>query len=147
MPDDFSMNFSLKEMDVALAALPEKVARKYARDALQAAGDVMLAAMVAHCPERTDESTPNSNSLAPGVLKESLTTQVQMGTRLPPRVKVGAPSETSHVAWWIENGFESVKGKRHIAGKHFMAAAFDESATRSAEVMLEKLSSSLNGEV
>ena len=154
MADDFTISIDTTEMDKALAALPRKFAGRIAKEALQAAGDVMLGSMQVLCPERTDTPTPGSNALAPGVLKESLTTQVQIGTTNPPRVKVGPPSETAHVGWWIENGFDHYEGGRkgkgskgkHIDGKHFMASAFDESAERAVEVLLERLGSALDVE-
>ena len=160
--DDFSVKVDTSEVERALMAMPAKLAKRAARGGLQAAGEVMLASMVALCPERTDEPTPGSNSLAPGVLKESLTTQVQVGTKSTPRVKVGPPRETAHVAWWIENGFDLIsggrKGKggrairdiegkdRHIDGKHFMSGAFDESAEKAVDVLLEQLRTALDTE-
>jgi hypothetical protein len=141
--DELTIKIDTTEVEKALTALPSRFARKAARSGLRAAGEVMLAPMKALCPERTDEPTPDSNSLAPGVLRESLTTQVQFKKRYPPRVKVGAPVETRHVAWWIENGFDNVKAKRHVEGKHFMSAAFDESAEKAVAVLLEDLSTTL----
>jgi len=140
------MKIDTAEMDKALSAMPAKFARKAAKGGLQVAGEVMLESMKALCPVRTEDTpqTPNSNALAPGVLKESLTTQVQFKKKFAPRVKVGAPSETFHVAWWIENGFDSVKAKRHIDGKHFMSGAFDESAERAVDVLVEELSTALD---
>lgn len=44
--------------------------------ALQAGGDVMLDAVVDETPERTDEETPDGDSLPPGILKASMTTEV-----------------------------------------------------------------------
>ena len=153
--DDFSVKVDTSEVERALMAMPAKLAKRAARGGLQAAGEVMLAAMVALCPERTDEPTSDSNSLAPGVLKESLTTQVQVGTKNAPRVKVGPPRETAHVAWWIENGFDLISGGRrgkgghlirHIDGKHFMSGAFDESAEKAVDVLLEQLRTALDTE-
>jgi len=144
MADGFDMKLDTRELDEALAKLPAKFQGRIAKQALEAAGYVMVDAMKALCPVRTDEPTPGSDSLQPGVLQESLTTQVQMSKRYPPRVKVGPPSETAHIAWFIENGFDNVRAKRHIEGKHFMAGAFDESAQRAVDVMLESLAEALN---
>ena len=143
--DDLTVKIDTSEVEKALVAMPERFARKAARGGLQAAGRVMLGSMVALCPVRTETPvTKNNTSLAPGVLKEGLTTQVQFSKKDAPRVKVGPPSETAHVAWWIENGFDNVKAKRHIEGKHFMSAAFDESAEKAVAVLLEDLSTTLD---
>jgi hypothetical protein len=166
--DDFSISIYTRELDAALANLPEKVQGHLAKRGLQAAGDLILESMKAHCPVATDDPTPGSNALPAGVLQESLTTQVQTGSKqYPPRVKVGAPKETSHVAYWIENGFDHYettestaadgtvtksKSKRkgyggkmtkHIEGKHFMAASFDESAQKAVDVLLSTLAEGL----
>ena len=143
MDDGFSINIDTIELDEALSKLPVKVAGRKTRDALQAAGDVILYSMKALCPVATVEPDSSSNALAPGVLQYSLTTQVQSSANAAPRVKIGAPIETAHVAWWVENGFDSIKAKRHIEGKHFMAGAFDESAERAVDVLIETLGESL----
>jgi hypothetical protein len=78
-------------------------------------------------------------------LKESLTTQVQIGKIRAPRVKVGTPIETNQVGWLIENGFDNLKSRTHIAGKHFIASAFDESAERAVNVFSETLVEILEG--
>jgi len=145
MADGFTITINTAELDAALKALPSRVEAEAAvRPALQAAGDVMLAPMKTLCPVRTDEAeSSDSTALASGVLQYSLTTEVLLGKRYAPRVKVGPPSETSHVAWWIENGFDNVKSKKHVSGKHFMAAAFDESAEAAVGVFVETLSANL----
>jgi hypothetical protein len=141
MPEDVDITVDTHEIDAMLKAMPVKVAKGKVRDALQLAGAVMLGPMKVLCPERTDEAAEDSgsNSLAPGVLRESLTTQVQVGRILPPRVKVGAPIETTQVAWLIENGFDNVKSKTHISGRHYMSSAFDESAEAAVDVLLVEL--------
>jgi hypothetical protein len=140
MPDDFEITIDTKEVDAMLAAMPLKLAKGAVREALQAAGDVMLGPMKSLCPERTEGTEDeSSNALQPGVLKESLTTQVQIGSVRPPRVKVGAPIETNQVAWLVENGFMSVKAHRQIPGVHFMAAAFDESAEAAVNILVTEL--------
>jgi hypothetical protein len=143
--DGLEITIDTKELEAALERLPAKFAGTIIKEGLQEAGDVI--SMNAMCPERTDdvENSPESNSLEPGVLKESLTTQVQVkpGSKYPPRVKVGPPSETSHVAWFLENGFDSVKAHRHIPGKHFMSAAFDESAQAAIDVLVASLGEAL----
>jgi hypothetical protein len=144
MPDEMTITVDTREVDAALAALPNKFAKGIVRDALAAAGLVMLGPMKSLCPEKTDESEDPGNSLAPGVLRESLTTQVQVGNVRPPRVKVGAPIETNQVDWLIENGFDNVKSKTHISGKHYMAAAFDESAEAAVETLIAGLATALD---
>jgi hypothetical protein len=159
------MTIDTREMDKALAALPLKVSGRIAKQALQAAGDAVLDAVVALCPERTDTPTPGSDALEPGVLRESLTTQVVANKTEAPRVKIGPAEETARVAWWIENGFDHVSGgyrhkvykngqdtgrhrgpgkmTQHIPGKHFMAGAFDESIEGAIAVMLDHIGTAL----
>jgi len=153
MADGFDMKLDTKELDEWLSKLPSKFAGRVAKQALAAAGEPILAAAKVLCPVRTDTPTPGSNALEPGVLRESLTLQVQTRKGYAPRVKVGAPSETAHVMWWIENGYDHFTGGRkgyggskgeHIAGRHVLAGAFDESAQRAVDVMLETLSEALN---
>lgn len=153
MADGFEFKMDTKELDDWLSTLPEKFQGRVAKNALQAAGDVMLESMKAHCPSATVAPSTGSTALQPGVLQESLTTQVQMGKKYAPRVKVGAPSETSHVAYWIEEGFDHYTGGRkgyggkqgkHIEGKHFMAAAFDETAERAIDVMIDNLAAAMH---
>ena len=145
MPENFDITIDTAEVDRMLAAMPLKFAKGVIREALQAAGDVMLAPMKALCPERTDDiEDSGSNSLEPGVLRESLTTQVIVG--LLPRVEVGAPIETTRQAWWIEDGFDQLRAKKHIEGKHFMAGAFDESAEEAVNVLMAGLAKVLESD-
>ncbi len=139
MPNDFDIAIDTREMDAMLGSMDNKLAKGAVRGALQAAGNVMLVPMKILCPEKTAESDESSNSLPPGVLRESLTTQVQVGRVRPPRVKVGCPIETNHVGWLIEEGFDNVKSKTHISGKHFISGAFDESAEEAVNVLLVEL--------
>lgn len=163
MADGLDLNIDTSQWEAMLAALPERVARRAAREALQAGGDVLLAAMKEECPERTDTPTPGSDALPPGVLKYSLTDQVVVGKVNNPRVKVGAPSVTSHVAGWIENGFDHYEGGRKgyagkrkykghakvgVKGKHidanpFMVRAFDSSIEAAVSATLESLGAAL----
>jgi hypothetical protein len=129
------------------------------RKALQAAGDVMLSAVVAHTPERTDEEDSASNSLPPGVLKADMHTQIQIGRAGKPRVKVGPSVVTGYVAYRQNNGYtltsHGSKTGRHpiarkngpnpIPGKHFMEAAFDESAETAVDMFLSTLADGLFG--
>ena len=146
--DDFTIDIDTKALDEMLAALPTKVQGKVMRDALQAAAEVILAPMKALAPERTDEETPDSTSLPPGIMKHDLTTQVQMGTQYPPRVKIGPTEIAGHVARWQNNGWTltghgaSRKGRKQIKaipGKHFMEGAFDEAGEAALETFIEKL--------
>jgi hypothetical protein len=133
------------------------VAKRAVRNALQAGGDILLDAMTAECPERTDEPTPDSDALAPGVLKESLTTQVVIGTRYNPAVKVGPGIGTGKVAYWVENGFDHIEGgKRGEKGAHvtshkdanpFMVRSFDSSIGRAVDVMLDNLAATLTQDI
>ena len=106
MDDEMDLKIDTSQWENLLKALPIKVAKSYARKALQAGGDILRDAMEAEAPERTDEATPGSNALPPGVLKADLTTQIIIGSTSAPRVKIGPGSLTGYVAWWIENGFD-----------------------------------------
>ena len=158
--DDFEITIDTKAMDEALSRLPEKVQGRIAREALQKAGDIMLEAQKFLCPERTDDM-PGSDALEPGVLKESLTTQVIISTKGEvARVKVGAPSETAHVARWVNDGHDIYKGGRkrasknkkagkflgHVEGKHFLEGAFDESAQKAIDAMLTAIGEGLKND-
>jgi len=154
--DDLSLTIDTSQWDALLKALPQRVARRAVRQALQVGGDVLAEAMSAEAPLRTDVPTPGSDALPPGALKEDIAAQVQIGTRYDPRVKVGATVIASHVAWWIENGFDHVEGGRkkangeggkvtkHIEANAFMARTFDSTIGRAVDVMLESLATSLD---
>jgi hypothetical protein len=168
-PDTVELEIDTRALDAALKDLPTRVAGNAMKKALQAAGDVLLAAIVAHTPERTDEEVPasagswfgssgsGSTSLPPGILKADMHTEVQMGKgSQPPRVKVGPTSIAAHVARWQNNGWNLTKGGkrrkdrngnfrgsgkviRAIPGKHFMEAGFDESSEAALETFLAAL--------
>ena len=154
MNDDVvELSVDTRELDRALGKLAVKVQSDIMRAALQAAGDVLLEAQIAQAPERTDEETPGGDSLPPGALKQDLHTEIQLGTggRLP-RVKVGPSPVTGHVARWQNSGFNlTTHGRsrsrrrviRAIPGKHFIEAAFDESAEAAVDVFLETLAKRL----
>ena len=153
MPDEVKLSIDTHEWEELLMALPMRVKKRAVRNALQAGGDVLLDSMSAECPERTDGATLDSTALAPGVLKESLTTQVVIGHVYNPAVRVGPGIGTGNVAYWVENGFDHVatgkRGHHAVKGKHvdanpFMARSFDSSIGRAVDVMLENLASSLD---
>jgi hypothetical protein len=183
MADEIGLNVDTRELDAALTKLPRKLRGAVMAEALQRAGNVMLAALVDYTPERTDEETPDSNSLPPGFLKASMTTEVivpnaegmvPMGRghgRGSPRVKVGpqkvgAANKFGRVAYWQNNGWtltghasrtnpDGKRGKRGwkkgkeikaIPGKHFIEAAFDESAQGAVDAFLEGLAAGLFGD-
>ena len=169
--DDLTLSIDTREWEELLKQLPKRVARRAVRQALQAGGDVIAEAMEAEAPERTDTPTPGSNALPAGILKADITSQVQVGTKYPPRVKVGATDIAGHVAWWIENGFDHVEGgsseksiafrgkygiggnkkvgkaTKHIDANPFMARAFDSSISSAVDVMLESLATSLSQDI
>ncbi len=153
--DDFSISIDTRDLEAKLSALPEKVQKKALQKALQAAGDVMLAAVVIHTPERTDEPTPDSTSLPPGILKADMHTQVTVNQTSGAVVKVGPTSIGGHVGRWQNNGWDLTvggrKGKggkviRQIPGKLFMEAAFDESSPTALSTFYESLGSAINGD-
>lgn len=151
MADEITLNIDTTKLEAALKDLPEKLAKKAMRNALQAGGDVMLEAMIAAAPERTDEPTPESNSLPPGVLKADLHTEIKM-SKGSARVKVGPSQITGHVARWINNGWvltghnPGKKEIREIPGTHFIERAFDESAQKAIDTAIQALSDALGKE-
>jgi hypothetical protein len=155
--DTIDISVDTRELDAALTALPKKLRGAIMAKALQLAGDVMLEAIVVNAPERTDEPTPEGDSLEPGILKADMHTEVVVpnsdglvangrgfSSGLP-RVKVGPSKIAGHVARWQNNGWNLTshgkKGKviRAIPGKHFLEAGFDESADRAIDVFLDSL--------
>ena len=77
MADDIRIDVNTKELEAKLEALPRNVAQRKLREAVQAGGEVILRAMVANAPERTDEPTPDSNSLPPGMLRADLQVETE----------------------------------------------------------------------
>jgi hypothetical protein len=154
MADGFDLKIDTAEMDKKLSELPLKVRRQAIRKSLAAGGEILAESMAAHAPERTDEATPGSTALPPGVLKEDIGWQVQAKADYAPRVKVGTTTIAAHVANWIENGWDMTgpstnhNGKfiKHVDGIHFMAAAFDESIEAAIDAALESLGDALNDE-
>lgn len=149
MADGFDLEIDTRQLDRALAELPMKLQKAMLSGALQAAGDVMLAAVQEHTPERTDEPTPGSDALPPGILKADMHTEIQFSrAQGVARIKVG-PSALigGPVARWINAGWilttPSGRTVRHMPGKHFLEAAFDESAEPAIDVFLERLGQSL----
>jgi Bacteriophage HK97-gp10, putative tail-component len=149
MADDIQINIDTTQFEAKLKALPTAVANRYLRNALQAAGDVVLAPMKELAPERTDEQTPDDNSLPPGILRQDLSTQVTLSEN-GAKVKIGPTAVAGHVCRWQNNGWmlTSHDGKkiRQIPGKHFMEAAFDEAGQAAIEALVQSLSDSLNTE-
>jgi Bacteriophage HK97-gp10, putative tail-component len=152
MAEDVDLVIDTKALEAALSQLPTKIQKQYMTQALQAAGDVILEAMVAHAPERTDEETPDSTSLPPGILKADLHAQVIIGTS-GARVKVGPTEVAGHVARWQNNGYyltshgkkRSRKQIKQIPGKHFIEAATDEAGQAALDAAVASLSESISG--
>ena len=151
--DDISIQVDTKDLEAMLKALPEKIARRYMKNALQAGGDVILDAMVATAPERTDEVTPEGTSLPPGILKYDLSAQVIQGDN-GGKVRVGPTTVAGAVArWqnngWIQTGHKPGKKKGRFVddqpGKYFIQRAFDETAESALDAFIETLSAQLNG--
>jgi hypothetical protein len=152
MDDAIELTIDTRELEAALGRLSQRAAGQVMRDALQAAGNVMLEAVVDHTPERTDEETPEGTSLPPGILKADMHTQVGLSKKTGTGfVKVGPSKDIGGlVAYRQENGWTLTEhgGKvthgrrepiRDIPGKHFMAAAFDESAEAAVDAFCEEL--------
>jgi hypothetical protein len=159
--EDFGFAFDTSEWENLLKTLPDKVAGMVVEESLAAGGIVLADAMQTEAPERTDEPTPESTSLPPGILKEDISYQIQSKKGLNPRVKVGCTDVASHVAFWIENGFDVVvhghksraekqgkyvtakhtpkTGKKHVDADPFMARAFESSIEEATNATLAKM--------
>ncbi len=159
MAEDIDLIIDTKELDARLSALPGKIQKEYVTKALEAAGNVILEAMVAHAPERTDEETPDSNSLPPGILKADLHAQVIIG-QSGARVRIGPTEIAGRVARWINDGWihtghgKSRRGRKRsrnkdtgevleIPGTHFIERATDESGQAALDAAVASLSESL----
>src|ERR1700732_2807651 len=105
MPE-LDLTIDTRELDDLLAKLPPKIAKQYIGEGLEAGGQVILTAMVARAPYRTDDKDPDGNSLPPGILKEDLTVDVKI---FPDggggRVNVGPTQIAGYVARWQNNGW------------------------------------------
>lgn len=147
MPDELHFKVDTSELDAALSKLPDKVQKRIVVNALQSAGDVMLTALKAHTPESTDEETPDSNSLPPGIMREDMHTEVTVSETKGARLRVGPTQIAGHVARWVNNGWTltSHDGKKikDIPGKHFIEAAFDETALSALDVLTESIAEGL----
>jgi hypothetical protein len=150
MPDDFELKIDTSQFDALLAKLPAKVSGAIMKNALQTAGDVLLASMKALAPEQTNEPTPGSNALPPGILREDLHTQVIVSETKGAQVKVGPTEIAGHVARWVNNGWmlTSRDGQqiKQIPGKHFMEAAADEAAELAIDAFATSLAVGLEDE-
>jgi hypothetical protein len=163
--DDISFTIDTSEIEKALVGMSENLAGGIVREALEEAGEVMLDAIRDLAPVRIDERTPNSTSLPPGILKEDIHLAVIVKPGRIPKVVIGPTDIAKHVLYWIENGFDHVEfsgnrvarrrnstrnldskrvgygGKfvRHIEGRHFVAAGFDESNEAAVQTLIDKL--------
>lgn len=150
MADELSFNIDTRELNEALSKLPDRVQKRIVVNALQSAGDVMLSAVKAHTPERTDGETPGSDALPPGILREDMHTEVAVSETKGARLRVGPTEIAGHVARWINNGWTltSHDGKKikDIPGKHFIEAAFDETAQAALDVLTDSIAEQLEHE-
>jgi len=163
--DDLSIKFDTHEWNDLLKSLPQALAGKAVSASLAAGGAVLADAMEVEAPERTDDPTPGSNSLPPGILKHDVSFQVQMSSGHMPRVKVGCTEVAGRVAGWIENGFDVVvhgkksakekrtgtvsakhtpkTGAKHVDANPFMARAFESAIEDATNATLDSLQQSL----
>jgi hypothetical protein len=151
--DGFDLSMDTSEWEKLLDELPVKVQHAALQGAMQAGGDVFKEAMIAHAPERTDEQTPESNSLPPGILKQDIKVQVINRSDHIPEVRIGPGEISGRVGLWVNKGWDLVKGGRkgkkgrfvrHIDGTHFMERAFDEAVNKAAEAVIESLGEALD---
>lgn len=147
---DIDLKIDTSGFDAKLARLPVKLAGKIMRDALEASGDVLLGSMKALAPERTDEPTPDSNSLPSGILREDLHKQISVSATQGARLRVGPTEIAGHVARWQNNGWmltrKTKSGKkqiRQIPGKFFMEGAVDESGEAAVDAFAQALADGL----
>ena len=153
MADGLSISIDTRALDAALSKLPEKLQKRVLKNALQAGGDVILEEMTALAPERTDEPTPDSTALPPGILKADLQTQVTVGTTTGANVKIGPGEIAGHVARWQNNGYNLTShGKKRgrkvikaISGKHFIEAAVDAAGQKALDAMIDSIAQALTG--
>ena len=145
MPDDFDIKIDTSEFDSLLAKLPAKVSGRIMKDALQAGGDVILASMKVLAPEQTNEPTPGSNALPPGILREDLHTQVIVSpTKGAAQVKVGPTEIAGHVARWINNGLDANAAQTaNRLSKSLASTLWKQPCDEAAEIAVEAFATSL----
>lgn len=151
MADDLEITIDTKALDDALSGLSIRVQKKIVRKALQAGADVVLASMKALCPERTDEPTPDSNGLPPGILREDLQVDIRVSQTSGASARIGPGEIAGYVGRWVNNGYNltSHGPKRNrkvikpIPGKHFMEASTDEAGQKAVDAMVEVVASEL----
>jgi hypothetical protein len=144
MADELSITIDTKALDDALSKLPTKLQTRILKQALQAGGDVILEEMRTLAPERTDEDTPDSTSLPPGILKADLQTQVTVSTTTGANVKIGPGEIAGRVAKWQNNGYNlTTHGKKRgrkvikaVPGKHFIEGAMDTAGQKALDAMI-----------
>jgi hypothetical protein len=151
MPDDLSFTIDTRELDHVLSSLPVQLQKRILRESLQAAGDVILEAMVSLAPERTDEPMPSSTSLPAGILRADLQTDVRVSESSGARVRIGPGEIAGHVARWQNNGYNLTthgrkrqrKAIRAIPGKHFIESAADEAGQAALDTLVEHIAKGL----
>ncbi len=149
--DDISVSIDTAQIEAALSALPERVSGRILKRALQDAASIVQESIAALAPQRTDEPTPSSNGLPPGILRADIQTEVRISGRDGAIAKIGPTDLTAHVARWIEKGFiltthgrkRSRRQIKQIPGRHFMASGFDESAQSALDTLIESLRTAL----
>src|ERR1700752_997643 len=100
MAGDLEFKVKTSELADSLSKLPDKVEKRIVFEVLQSAGDVSRAACKAHPPERTDEETPDSNALPPGIMREDMHAEVVVSETKGARLRVGPTEIAGHVARW-----------------------------------------------
>jgi len=144
--DEIRIDIDTKLLDELLSQLPEKVAKEYMHQALDAAGQILVTEVKANTPVRTGEITNDmkSTALPPGILREDVTSNNNGKNTL----KVGCTSIGSHVMRWVEKGYTLTthggkKRKRktikNIPGKHIMQRAMDTKGAEAIRAFAEKL--------
>jgi len=153
MPGDISISIDTHEVDELLAKLPARVSRKIRGEALQKAGDIILAVMVDLAPEMKEEQDPSSNALPPGVLKADLHTNVVTNRQGGAYIDIGPGDVSGHVCRLQEDGYNlTTHGKRAsrkiikaIPGKHFMASAADQTFNAAVDAFVDSVTQAVEG--
>ncbi len=149
---EISIDIDTKALESWLTSIPKRASRRIRGEALQAAGDIILATMVTLAPEMAEEQDPSSNALPPGVLKADLITDVVTSRNGGAYVDIGPTELAGHVCRLQNDGYdltthgkwESRKVIKKIPGKFFMEASADETFQAAVDAFTDSVSAAFN---
>ncbi len=150
MEDTIDLQVDTRELEAALLRLSKRMAGDVMREALQA--DAAMCCLRPHCCSysRANGRTSLQSKLLlpPGILKADMHTEIQISRKYEnARIKIG-PSKDIGGSGCVPPGKTDGRSRltgsagtriRDISGKHFIAAAFDESAGGAVDVFLNAL--------